>query len=125
MLVRYDVRGTGLSDREIEDHSLKAQILDLEAVIEALGLERFALFAAGNAGPVAIAYAAKNPERVSSVILWCSWAKGSEILSPRINAWLGLLDQDWQLMTDTCASSLWGGPKERLHGGRRKIFEKV
>ena len=103
MLVRYDVRGTGFSDREVFDHSLEAQILDLEAVIESLGLQRFTLFAAANAGPVAIAYAAANPDRVSSLILWCSWSKGSEVNSPRLDAWRGLLDHDWQLMTDTCA----------------------
>ena len=103
MLVRYDVRGTGFSDREVFDHSLEAQILDLEAVIEFLGLQRFTLFAAANAGPVAIAYAAANPDRVSSLILWCSWSKGSEVSSPRLDAWRGLLDHDWQLMTDTCA----------------------
>ncbi len=103
MLVRYDVRGTGFSDREVFDHSLEAQILDLEAVVEAQGLQRFTLFAAANAGPVAIAYAAANPDRVSSLILWCSWSKGSEIYSPRLDAWRGLLDHDWQLMTDTCA----------------------
>ena len=55
MLVRYDVRGTGLSDREIADHSLQAQILDLEAVIEEIGLQKFAVFAAARVGPVAIA----------------------------------------------------------------------
>ena len=103
MLVRYDVRGTGFSDREVDDHSLAAQIRDLEAVVEYLGLKRFALFAAANAGPVAIAYAASNPDRVSSLVLWCSWSKGAEIFSPRIDAWRGLLDHDWQLMTDTCA----------------------
>jgi len=103
MLVRYDVRGTGLSDREVDDYSLAAQILDLEAVVESLGLHRFALFAAANAGPVAIAYAASNPDRVSSLVLWCSWSKGAEIFSPRLDAWRGLLDHDWQLMTDTCA----------------------
>ena len=103
MLVRYDVRGTGFSDREIDDHSLASQILDLEAVVDFLGLQRFTLFAAANAGPVAVAYAASNPDRVSSLILWCSWSKGAEIFSPRIDAWRGLLDQDWQLMTDTCA----------------------
>ena len=103
MLVRYDVRGTGFSDREVDDHSLEAQVLDLEAVIGSLGLQRFTLFAAANAGPAAIAYAAANPDRVSSLVLWCSWSKGSEIHSPRLDAWRGLLDHDWQLMTDTCA----------------------
>ena len=44
-LVRYDGRGTGLSDREVTDFSLDAQMLDLEAVVDRLGLERFALFA--------------------------------------------------------------------------------
>ena len=103
MLVRYDVRGTGLSDREIEDHSLDAQLLDLESVIDSLGLEKFSVFGAANAGPVAIAYAAANPERVSNLILWCTWANGAEIISPRLDAWRALLDHDWQLMTDTCA----------------------
>ena len=117
LLVRYDVRGTGLSDREIEDHSLNAQLLDLEAVIEATALEKFGVFAAANAGPVAIAYAAANPERVSSLILWCAWAKGSEIRSPRIDAWRGLLDHDWQLMTDTCAHLALGWSEGEI--GRR------
>ena len=60
MLVRYDVRGSGLSDREVTDHTLNAQLLDLEAVIDCLGLDKFCLFAAANAGPVAIAYAARH-----------------------------------------------------------------
>ncbi len=117
LLVRYDVRGTGLSDREIEDHSLSAQLLDLEAVIDAIGLDKFAVFGAASAGPVAIAYAAAHPERVSSLVLWCSWAKGSEILSPRIDAWRGLMDHDWQLMTDTCAHLALGWSEGEV--GRR------
>ena len=42
-LVRYDVRGTGLSEREVTDFSLDAQLLDLEAVVDRLGLDRFNL----------------------------------------------------------------------------------
>ena len=41
MLVRYDVRGIGLSDREVVDYSLNVQVLDLEAVVGQLGLDRF------------------------------------------------------------------------------------
>ena len=103
MLVRYDGRGTGLSDREVTDYTLNAQLLDLEAVVDYLGLDKFRLFGAANAGPVAIAYAARYPDKVSRLVLWCAWARGSDILSPRIEAWRGLLDHDWQLMTDTCA----------------------
>ena len=45
MLIRHDGRGSGLSEREVNDFSLDSQILDLEAVVDHLGLERFAIFA--------------------------------------------------------------------------------
>src|SRR3712207_1565688 len=88
MLVRYDVRGTGWSEREVSDHSLDALVADVEAVVDRLGLDRFDMFGAFDAGPVAIAYAARHPGRVSHLILWCSWARTSDIRSPRIRAWL-------------------------------------
>jgi pimeloyl-ACP methyl ester carboxylesterase/DNA-binding CsgD family transcriptional regulator len=110
MLVRYDMRGTGWSERDVSDHSLDALVADVEAVVDRLGLDTFDMFGAFDAGPVAIAYAARHPERVSRLILWCSWARSSDIRSPRIRAWLGLLDQDWELMTDTCAHLALGWP---------------
>ena len=103
MLIRHDVRGTGLSERDVADHSLDALVGDVEAVVDRLGLERFALLGAVDAGPVAIAYAARQPERVSHLVLWCAWARTADITSPRIPAWLGLLDHDWELMAETCA----------------------
>ena len=108
MLVRYEVRGTGLSERNVSDYSLDALVLDVEAVVDRLGLDRFWLFGAADAGPVAAAYAARHPERVSRLILWCAWARTADIWSPRIQAWLGLIDQDWELMTDTCAHIVFG-----------------
>jgi pimeloyl-ACP methyl ester carboxylesterase/DNA-binding CsgD family transcriptional regulator len=110
MLVRYDIRGTGYSERDVSDHSLDALVADVEALVARLELDRFDMFGAFDAGPVAIAYAAHHPERVSHLILWCSWARSSEIRSPRIRAWLGLIDQDWELMTDTCAHLALGWP---------------
>ena len=110
MLVRYDVRGTGWSERNVSDHSLDVLVADVEAVVDRLDLDRFGMFGAFDAGPVAIAYAARHPERVSHLMLWCSWARTSDIRSPRIRAWLGLLDQDWELMTDTCAHLALGWP---------------
>jgi pimeloyl-ACP methyl ester carboxylesterase/DNA-binding CsgD family transcriptional regulator len=110
MLVRYDIRGTGWSERDVSDHSLDALVADAEAVVDRLDLDRFAMFGAFDAGPAAIAYAARHPERVSHLILWCSWARSSDIRSPRIRAWLGLIDQDWELMTDTCAHLALGWP---------------
>ena len=108
MIVRYDVRGTGLSEREVSDLSLEAGVSDLEAVSAQLATPRNTLFAAADAGPVAIAYAVRHPERVSRLVLWCSWAKGSEINSPRLQAWRTLIDQDWVLMTDTCVQLALG-----------------
>ena len=78
MLVRYDVRGTGLSDREVIDHTLDAQLLDLDAVIDSLGLERFCLLGAANASAVAVAYAARHPERVKKLVLHGGYALGSQ-----------------------------------------------
>lgn len=107
-LVRYDVRGTGLSEREVTDFSLDAQVLDLEAVLDHLGLDRFNLLGAAEAGQVAITYAVRHPARVARLVLWCAWPKGSDISSPRIQAWRGLIDQDWELMTDTCVQLALG-----------------
>ena len=76
-LVRYDGRGSGLSDWEIEDVSFEAWIHDLEKVVDAAGLEKFALMGHSQGGAVAIAYAARHPERVSHLILWGGYARGA------------------------------------------------
>jgi len=85
MLVRYDGRGTGLSERDVTDWSLDAQLLDLEAMVDRLRIERFALFGSLHSGPVAIAYAARHPERVSKLVLWCAYARGTDFSqSPQV-----------------------------------------
>src|SRR5437870_1611750 len=60
-LVRYDCRGFGLSEREVDDFTLDAMIRDLEAVVERLGLQRFVVFAPIHAGAAAIAYTTLHP----------------------------------------------------------------
>jgi pimeloyl-ACP methyl ester carboxylesterase/DNA-binding CsgD family transcriptional regulator len=75
-LIHSDERGTGLSDWDVEDVSFEAWVRDLEAVVEAAGLERFPLFAMSQAGAVAVAYAARHPERVSSMVLHGAYARG-------------------------------------------------
>jgi pimeloyl-ACP methyl ester carboxylesterase/DNA-binding CsgD family transcriptional regulator len=67
--VRYDERGFGLSDWDATDFSFEARLADLEAVVEAAGLDRFALLGMSQGGPVAVAYALRNPERVSRLVL--------------------------------------------------------
>lgn len=68
-IIRYDGRGLGLSDRNVDDYSLEARVADLEAVVADLGLERFALYAMSAGGPTGIAYAARYPAKVSSLVL--------------------------------------------------------
>jgi pimeloyl-ACP methyl ester carboxylesterase/DNA-binding CsgD family transcriptional regulator len=71
--VRYDERGFGLSDWDVTDFSFEARLADLEAVVEAAGLGRFALLGMSQGGPVAVAYALRHPERVSRLALLGSY----------------------------------------------------
>lgn len=72
-LIRYDLRGHGLSDWSVDDFSLDALLRDLDAVIEAEHVDRFALMGMSGNSPVALAYAARHPERVTRVILYGGW----------------------------------------------------
>ena len=79
--VDYDFRGAGSSTREVAGFSLDAHILDLEAVVDHLELETFALIAIINSGPLAIAYVARNPQRISRLVLVNSYARYSDVLA--------------------------------------------
>ena len=74
--VRYDERGCGLSDWSADDMSLDAWVRDLEAVVDALELERFPLLGISQGAPIAIAYAVRHPERVSHLILYGGYLRG-------------------------------------------------
>jgi len=75
-LVRWDERGCGLSDWNADDLSLGAWVHDMETVVDALGLERFAVLGISQGGAAAIAYAARHPERVSHLVLCGAYARG-------------------------------------------------
>ena len=96
MLIRYDGRGTGLSQRGLTTFSLDDAVRDLEAVVDQLNLERFALFGVSNSGPVAIAYACRHPERVSHLLLWCTWTAMSD-LGPGVQALADLREENLRL----------------------------
>src|SRR3972149_2164837 len=69
-LLRYDIRGTGLSQREAPEISLDSLLLDLDAVVDRAGVERFALLGIEHSGVAAIVYAARHPEGGSALLLW-------------------------------------------------------
>ncbi len=89
-LVVYDGRGTGLSDKRPSDFSLEAKLRDLEAVVEAAGLERFALYALSAGGPTATAYAARYPERVTRLAFYGSFVRMST-LPGQLEQWKALV----------------------------------
>jgi class 3 adenylate cyclase len=124
-LVRFDSRGTGLSDLTSTDFSLDSLILDLEAIVDGLGLERLALFGFVDSGPAAIAYAARHPERVSHLILWCTYARGSDYLqAPEIPAMYALVDKDWHLFTETIAHIVLGWSPGEQAGWAAELFRE-
>ena len=112
-ILRYDGRGMGSSDREVSDFSLEARLHDLEAVIELAGIERFVLCGYGQGGPVAIAYAARCPKRVSHLVLVNTFAEGAAYFQtvPAMRALVGMramAEEQWILFTQTMAAAATG-----------------
>jgi class 3 adenylate cyclase/pimeloyl-ACP methyl ester carboxylesterase len=100
-LVRYDTRGNGLSDRTVENISFEALVSDLEAVVDAAGLTRFALFGISQGCAISIAYAVRHPERVSRLVLYGGYSQGwrkrsrSQAEQEEGDAMLTLMRQGW------------------------------
>jgi pimeloyl-ACP methyl ester carboxylesterase/DNA-binding CsgD family transcriptional regulator len=76
-LTQYDARGCGLSDRDVEDLSFETNLRDLEAVVDAAGLKRFAILGMCQGAAFALAYAAQHPERVSHLIIYGGYVRGT------------------------------------------------
>ena len=81
-LIRYDARGTGMSDWDVETLSLEAWVSDLETVINAAGVDRFPLLGVSQGCAVSIAYAVRHSERISHLILYGGFALGMAKRSP-------------------------------------------
>ena len=75
-LIRYDGRGSGLSERYVPELSFDTLGRDLQAVVDTLQLSRYALLGISQGAPVAIAHAARHPERVAKIILNGAFALG-------------------------------------------------
>jgi class 3 adenylate cyclase/pimeloyl-ACP methyl ester carboxylesterase len=100
-LIRYDARGNGLSDRDVDEVSFETFVSDLEAVADASGLESFALLGISQGCAVSIAYAVRHPERVTHLALYggfaVGWAKRamSAVDKERRTAMLTLMRVGW------------------------------
>jgi pimeloyl-ACP methyl ester carboxylesterase/DNA-binding CsgD family transcriptional regulator len=99
-LLRYDMRGCGLSDRNVPQVSFADWVSDFEAVVEAAGFERFPVLGICQGGPIAVEYAARHPERVSRLVLYGTFARGrlrreAPQEAAKAKAWLDLVDLGW------------------------------
>ena len=98
-LLRYDARGCGLSDWSANDFSLDAQVADLEAVVEAAGVSRFALLGISQGGSIAIEYACRHPDKVTHVVLLGAFARGWMVADPKVaqkaRALFDLIEAGW------------------------------
>ena len=103
-VIRYDSRGTGSSDRDNLDFSLDSSVLDLEAVVERLGLDRFVLVGHFHSTRAAIAYTVRHPQRVTHLVLrdpTTSKADSDAIFpgSAILDAMLPLAAEQWELVS--------------------------
>jgi pimeloyl-ACP methyl ester carboxylesterase len=95
-VVRLDRRGTGLSDPAGPHLSLEDHARDLEAVMDAVELDRAALLGEGDAGRLCALFAATRLERTSALVVFGTSASGSAVLTPdRREAILDVIHHHW------------------------------
>jgi len=108
--VSFDHRGIGLSEREVSDLSLDARVSDLAVVVDHFGVEEIDLLGRISGGPVAIAYAARNPSRVRRLILDDALARARDIQrAAHERALWPLIESEWELFvrTQTLVAGGW------------------
>jgi len=108
-VIRFDHRGTGLSDRRAP-FTVQGGVVDIDAVAGAEGLQRFALFGQLHSSVPAMLYASQFPQRVSHLVLWCGFADYGEFLesSPPLQAARAAADKDWDTYTELIAQQATG-----------------
>jgi DNA-binding winged helix-turn-helix (wHTH) protein/pimeloyl-ACP methyl ester carboxylesterase len=98
-LLRYDQRGSGLSDWNVDDFSFERSLADFEELMDAVGFDQFALVGSCQGGPIGAAYAARHPQRVTKLILVGAFARGwpppGSMMTEQFNAMLTLIRLGW------------------------------
>jgi DNA-binding CsgD family transcriptional regulator len=103
-----------MSAGEAKDITPHSPILDLQAVVEDLSLGQFDILAHDCGGPIALAYAANHPDRVSSLVLWHALIRLADYFySPLVETLLPLIESDWDLYTTTMIRAYAGWTKSR------------
>jgi class 3 adenylate cyclase len=108
-LIRFDSRGIGQSKDGPPDYSFDSVVTDLDAVVDHLGLERFALFGSWHGAIHAIAYAAHHSDRVTQLVLCNGAARGEDYFAmTRFRTVREALDADPGFLLDVIAHQAFG-----------------
>jgi len=99
-LVRFDQRGSGLSDRIVNEHSFDLWLGDLAAVVDDLGLDRFSMLGISQGGAFAAAYIVQNPGRVDRLVMYGAYPRGQAMRG-------GTTDEKFEAML-TLTRAGWG-----------------
>lgn len=114
-VVRYDTRGSGLSDRDLGNPSITTWIGDLDAIVDDLGLNEFALLGVCQGSAIAVAYAAHRPARVNRLALYGGYVRGALARDPDSDA-----AKQARALTDMIQLG-WG----QHHGAFRELFARI
>ena len=108
-VIWYDSRGSGASDRDNVDFSMRAMLFDLAAVIDRAADDQLVLAGFTHGVPIAASYAATAPERISHLFLVDGYMRYSDAYeTPAFKAEQTLLEGDWEIYTETLARVLAG-----------------
>src|SRR4051812_16954268 len=95
-IIRFDRRGTGLSDPVSGPPTLEQQIDDMIAVLDAVGSEQVVPFGEGEGSQMSVLFAATHPDRVSRLVLYSPAARGSDVVTPELRqSLLDIFEQSW------------------------------
>jgi class 3 adenylate cyclase len=103
--IRYDKRGTGMSDRDVGIATMEERMDDIRAVLDAIGSERAAIYGVSEGGPLAALFAATHPDRTVALILYGTF--------PRIIAapdWPGIPREVWEQSIEDQVARFGEGP---------------
>lgn len=109
--IQYDGRGTGRSQRDVTDFSLEAFVVDIDAVVTASRADRVVLLGFYHSATHAIAWAARNPDRVRGLVLFGGTLRGWDAMRGHgTQALLSLIERDWDTFAESVAHAWLGWP---------------
>jgi len=117
-VVRFDKHGTGLSERDASDYtSDESFVPDIEAVVDELSLQKFALYGFSAGGRLALHYYAKHPDRVSHLVFYGTSATGTyDERRKQRDTLLAVIRASWEIGSKVLAERLmpFGGTREDI-----------